>query len=876
MKVPIAPSISKAGILNALASKTNYTMLDNPAFLERGDQTYNTIKNVGMAALDILHNISGTALSTYGNGSKTEGIRKLTDLLREKLGSNYTNNMESNLGMTVDNAERLRNTRLDDYKQQVNSFNSKFGEGIRNFLKRVGVNGADNILLQDIILNKWDMNKTPLENLKDIDELKDYVFRNIDNKSLLDDLEIDSNMIQKMFRDPKGASEKTNSTLYDIAKSFGRKTMNTAVDVGSMALDSINQLFRKGYSFVRDEYHLKNKLDQLIEDYMNRPDVKVHFREAKDYHEAMARQFALTYLGDPTLNIAKLPEDNPYRMIFEAHKGNKGAIEKLNKIGMNPDKVKARLKAINEYAVLNELPAENRDSLLRTHIFQTDENFYTDIVKPLNEEKDREKIDKTIDFTGNVVNALSLLKPHLKALKYNTEKDFTDHMKKQEETYEQSLTNLAEDIIKEVDNKAIPVMNGTGWLTKKPENSEKDRSRNLTVNRLASSLLDIGLYTKDNLMDWFRTHKNDYQPKGSTHFLSINSNLPEAERAKLTDNMIRDYKHYVTQEDIPLISHQYNDMTNNPLLSQPQGRITPATLAYLRHEYRQSRPGFKRAKESYEKQKKFNKGTEQYNYLEKEAVENTANAMLETDYFSEMLNRYENLPHAVMAFSKEELSEFTPQKLKELNEATIGMNPDQIADYLYRDVKSRRAESYDKMTGSYKPFDFSGAKEFRNQYFHENKGNIDDGNPRSYLFATPVTDTNYNITAKKKYTQDAETRMLHSMTERKFREISNDEAKKYQDFVRSHVEASIHTKRAPTPRPTPRPGQNVVRKIRETPRKELPPEKNPLDDMYRNNEKLVSIISAEPDTPVSVIRNKKSPAIFYKASYTDDEEYSDS
>ena len=868
MNVGIAPEIQKAAIRNALASKTNYIMLDNPAFLERGDRTYNIIKDIGSGILDVIHNVGRAAITTYGGGNKAEGIRKISDAFREKLGSNYTSNMDTNLGMTVDKAERLRNARLDDYKQQVNSFNSKFGEGIRNFLSRVGVEGADKLLLQDIILNKWDMNKTPLENLKDIDELKDYVFRNMNNKSLLDDLEIDNDMIQKMFRDPKGASKKTNSILSDMANIFGNKTMNTAVDVGSMALDSLQQLFKKGYSFVRDEYKLKNKLDMLIEDYMNRPDVKVHFREAKDFHEALARQFALTYLGDPTLNITKLPENSPYRMIFEAHKGNKEAIETLNKIGMTPDKVKARLKAINEYSAINDLDAENRDSLLRAHIFQTDEDFSTDIAKPLNEAKAREKIDKTIDFTGNVVNALSEMRKHMKALKYNTEKDFTRHMEKQEETYEQSLTNLAEDIITEVDTKAIPVMNGTGWLTKNPENSEKDRSRNLAVNRLASSLLDIGLYTKDNLMKWFREHKNDYQPKGATHFLSVNSDLPEDKRRALIDNMIRDYRHYVTQEDIPLLSHHYNDNSNNPMLNQPQGRITPATLAYLRHEYRQSRPGFKHAKENYAEQKKFKEGTDQYNYLESMAVNNIANAMLETDYFSEMLNRYENLPHAMMAFSKEELSEFTPQKLKELNEATVGMNPDQIAEYLYRDVKRKRAESYDTVTKRHKPFDFSGAKEFRNNYFHLNRGNVNDGNPQSYLFATPVTATNYNITPKMKYAQGAETRMLHVMTERKFRDISKEDAKEFQDFIGSPAGARMLTEYVHTPR-------SRVKIIPSTPPRvynDTPKKVSNLDDVYRYNERKISNISAEPQISGFTV-NIHDRSRF--SAYADDD-YSDS
>ena len=44
MIVGIAPEIKRAAICNALASKTNYTMLDNPAFLERGDRTYRVVK----------------------------------------------------------------------------------------------------------------------------------------------------------------------------------------------------------------------------------------------------------------------------------------------------------------------------------------------------------------------------------------------------------------------------------------------------------------------------------------------------------------------------------------------------------------------------------------------------------------------------------------------------------------------------------------------------------------------------------------------------------------------------------------------------------------------------------------------------------------
>ena len=866
MNVGIAPTIGKESIRNALASKTNYIMLDNPAFLQRGDQTFNFFKDMGAGALDFANNLLRAAVRYYGNGDRNAGINELTKKLSSVLGIANMKDINNAIHETTDTTDQLRNKKLDKYKNQVTSFNRKFGEGVRNFLNRVGVEGADKLLLQDIILNKWDMTKTPLENLRDIDELKDYVFRNINNPSLLDDLEINSKTLTKMFKETKNTTPEARAARADIAAVVGNKALNTAVDVGSMALDGIAQFFRKGYSFVTDKLDLKTKLDKIIEEYMARPDVALHFRETKDYHDAMAREFALTFLGDPTLKVTELPEDNPYRKIFEAHKGNKEAKEELAAIGLTPDKVKRRMKAINEYSVLKGLEPHGKDQLFNSYMFQTDENFAEAIEKPLSDMKREEKIENTIDFTGNVISALSELQPHLRAIKYNTEKDFTRHMEKQEETYEQSLTNLAEDIVKEVDGKAIPRVNGTGWL-KNPMNSEKDRRRNLAVNRLASSLLDIGLYTKDNLMNWFRAHKDDYQ-KGGKNFLSIDSELPEDERAKLTDNMIRDYKHYVAQEDIPLITHHYNDNSNNPMLNQPQGRITPATLAYLRHEYRQSRPGFKHAKENTEEQKKYKEGSLNYNYLESQAVNNIANAMMETDYFSEMLNRYENLPHAMMAFSKEELSEFTPQKLKELNEATIGMNPSQIAEYLYRDVKRRRADSYDTVTKRYKPFDFSGAKEFRNHYFHENKGNVDDGNPPSHLFATSVAETNYNLTPRAAYTQNAEIRNLHAMTERKFKNISKEQANEFKDFVFSPEGSKLITDIIHTPRPR-------VKNIPSTPPRvyTITPKKNSdLDEVYSYNESMINSVSKEPQISGFTV-NIHDRSRF--SAYADDD-YSDS
>ena len=840
MNVGIAPTIGKEGIRNALASKTNYIMLDNPAFLQRGDQTYNFIRDMGLGTLDFASNFIRAAVRYYGNGDRNAGINELTNKLSSVLGIANMKDINHAIHDTTDTTEQLRNKKLDKYKNQVTSFNRKFGEGVRNFLNRVGVEGADKLLLQDIILNRWDMTKTPLENLRDIDELKDYVFRNINNPSLLDDLEINSKTLTKMFKETKNTTPEAKAAREDIAAFVKNKTLNTAVDVGSMALDAIAQFFRNGYSFVTDKLGLKTKLDKIIEEYMARPDVALHFRETKDYHDAMAREFALTFLGDPTLKVTELPEDNPYRKIFEAHKGNKEAKEELAAIGLTPDKVKRRMKAINEYSVLKGLEPHGKDQLFNSYMFQTDENFAEAIEKPLSDMKREEKIENTIDFTGNVISALSEMKEHMKAIKYNTENEFTRHMEKQEESYEQSLTNLAEDIIKEVDGKAIPRMNGTGWL-KNPMNSEKDRRRNLAVNRLASSLLDIGLYTKDNLMNWFRAHKDDYQKDGK-NFLSIESDLPEDERRKLTDNMIRDYNHYVRQEDIPLITHHYNDNSNNPMLNQPQGRITPATLAYLRHEYRQSRPGFKLAKENTEEQKKYKEGSLNYNYLESQAVNNIANAMMETDYFSEMLNRYENLPHAMMAFSKAELSEFTPQKLKELNEATIGMNPSQIADYLYRDVKRRRADSYDTVTKRYKPFDFSGAKEFRNHYFHENRGNVDDGNPPSHLFATSVAEHNYNLTPRAAYTQNADIRNLHAMTERKFKNISKEEANSFKDFVFSNEGSQLITNFTHTPRPR-------VKNIPSTPPRVYnitPMKVSDFAEVYSYNESMINRISAEP------------------------------